>query len=131
DEAQHALRELLADYGRFSEAFQAQYVPELHAELVHALGRTAAVSDESIVAALSSPSALPRLEAVRLWEQDASSELPAVLIDLRTDPDSRVRAAALSVLASHRHPQSLEYLQAGLHDHDINVRRAAIAALGT
>jgi HEAT repeat protein len=122
--------ELLADYGRYGEDFKTQYLPEMHAELVHALGQHAAATDEAIIAALGSPSALARLEAVRIWAQDDASELPVALADLRTDPDARIRAVVLGVLAAHRHPQALEHLQAGLADQDLPVRLAAIAGLG-
>jgi HEAT repeat protein len=129
-EAERIVRELLADYGRFGEAFKTQYLPELHAELVHALGRSAAATDDAIVAALGSPSALPRLEAVRVWSRDTTSELPEKLVDLRTDSDARIRAMVLAMLAAHQHPQALVHLQTGLADFDINVRLAAIRALG-
>lgn len=129
-QAEATLRELLAEYGRYREALKAQYIPEIHAELVHAIGHSASASDEAIVAALAAPSALPRLEAVRIWADDTASELPEALVDLRTDPDARVRAIVVGVLAAHRHPQAMEHLQAGLADYDINVRLASIAALG-
>jgi hypothetical protein len=68
--ARQSVRELLAEYGRFGEEFKTQYLPELHAELVHAVGTTGKASDPAIVAALRCPSALPRLEAARCWADD-------------------------------------------------------------
>ncbi len=56
--------------------------------------------------------------------------LPIEAVDLRSDGDWRIRAAALEAVVSHRHPEAGEYLSAGLLDSDVRVRQAAIAGLG-
>ena len=56
--------------------------------------------------------------------------MPIEALDLRTDGDWRIRAAALDAVASHRIPQAGEYLSAGLLDSDSRVRQAAIAGMG-
>lgn len=124
------LRELIDRYGRFG-GDAPTYLPELHAELLYALGRQVdAGTDERFTAALKSPAAIVRLAAVRGWVRAGQSELPQRVADLRTDPDTRVRAATLDAMVSRRHPQAFDTARAALHDYRLEVRLTAIAALG-
>lgn len=124
-----ALRELLDRFGRFDGA--AAYLPELHAQLLYGLARHVdAGDDERFVAALKSPAEIVRLAAVRGWLIPGKAELPARAADLRSDPDTRVRAATVEAMVARRHPQAFDAAQTALRDYRIEVRLAAIAALG-
>ena len=83
-----------------------------------------AADDVQFTAALRSPSAAVRVEALEAWSASRRGTLPVEAADLRGDGDARVRAAALAALAVQKHPQSLEYLSAALADNDFRVRRA-------
>lgn len=124
------LRELIDRYGRL-ERNAASYLPELHAELLYGLARHVdAGGDERFTAALKSPAATVRLAAVRGWLRPGRAEFPPRAADLRTDPDTRVRAAVLDAMVARRHPQALEAARSALKDYRLEVRLAAIAALG-
>lgn len=124
-----ALRELADRFGRFDPG--AAYVPELHAQLLYALARHVdAGADERFTMALKSPAAIVRLAAVRGWVVPGESPMSPRAADLRSDPDTRVRAAALDAMVARRHPHALEAARAALHDYRLEVRLAAIAALG-
>jgi HEAT repeat protein len=124
------LRELLDRYGRFDDD-PTGYLPELHAELLYGLARHVdAGSDERFSAALKSPAPTVRLAAVRAWTRAGTSVLPPTAADLRTDQDQRVRAAALEAMAVRHHPQALEAAQSALADYRVEVRLAAVAAVG-
>ncbi|MGH7139209.1 MAG: HEAT repeat domain-containing protein, partial [Pirellulales bacterium] len=122
------LRELVDRYGQFpSEA----YVPDLHAELLYGLAaHVDAGGDPRFAAAAKSPAAQVRLAAVRGWLRPGDSPLADAAADLRTDSDPRVRAAALAALAARRQPLALEAARNALTDLRLEVRMAAIAALG-
>lgn len=126
------LRELLQQYGQVQANQPSRYIPELHAELLHGLARHAEEADRAVlVAALRSPAAEVRREG--LWALAAlpGDRLPVEAADLRTDPEARVRATCLTILARQRTPEAQEYLSAALDDSDLHVRLAAVAALGT
>ncbi len=126
-----SLRELLKQYGRTGKEKKTPYIPELHAELIRGLAKhVEANSDSCFIEALRSPDANVRLEALKAWRACKQSALPVEALDLRTDGDYRLRAAALEAIASKRHPQAMEYLRAALLDNDMRVRYAAIAGLG-
>jgi HEAT repeat protein len=79
----------------------------------------------------SSPSPAERLEAIEHWLESAGpGPLPDQVLDLRSDRDPRVRAAALRALARGGHERSAEHLRAALRDCELDVRLAAAAALG-
>lgn len=80
--------------------------------------------------ALRSPIARQRLAVLQAWSDAPPRPLPVEAIDLRSDPDPRVRAAALTVFVRAQVPQVLAYLTSALEDNDLQVRTAAIAALG-
>lgn len=126
------LRDLLAQYGQLDKKDQSHYIADLHAELLHGLGRLGEPSDQPrLVAALRSPSADVRLEALRALGRLAQGTLPVEAPDLRTDPDARIRATCLGILAQHGDPDIERHLGAGLEDYELRVRIAAVAALAT
>ncbi|MGD0516991.1 MAG: HEAT repeat domain-containing protein [Thermoguttaceae bacterium] len=129
--AADSLKDLLAQYGRFGKEVKASYIGELHAELIRGLARHADISgDLRFIEALRSPSADVRLEALKAYAASPKKTLPVEALDLRTDGDWRIRAAALEAIASSRHPQAGEYLSSALLDGDARVRHAAIDGLG-
>lgn len=129
--AVESLKDLLNQYGRFGKDIKAPYIPELHAELIRGLARHVDPPNNSaFIEALRSPHADVRLEALKAYAASREKTLPIEAIDLRTDGDHRIRAAALEALASRRHPQAFEYLTSALSDNNVRVRHAAIAALG-
>ena len=110
---------------------KAPYISELHAELIRGLARHAdPAGNPAFIEALRSPAADVRLEALKAFAASPEKTLPIEAVDLRTDGDWRIRAAALEAIASRRHPQAAEYLSSGLSDGDARVRQAAIAGLG-
>lgn len=126
-----SLNELLDQYGRFGKEAKAQYVAELHAELIRGLARRADASgDPRLIEALRSPNAEVRLEALKAYAASREKTLPVEALDLRTDGDWRIRAAVLQAAAAARHPQAEEYLTSALMDGDARVRGSAIADLG-
>lgn len=132
DEATLAtLRALIDEQGQLGPAGQSHYDPVVHAALVSALATVVPADQEPrLAAALESPAAEVRREAVRALTAQPNVPLPEALVDLRTDSDAQVRAETLRALAAHRHVRAHEYLSAALKDYDANVRLAAIASLG-
>ena len=125
------LRELLDQYGRRATAGPSAYNAPLHGELIRALGRHVAPSEDArFVNALRSRSADVRLAALQAWSAMPRGDLPDEAAKLCDDRDRNVRAAALAAVARHHHPQADTYLTAALLDHDLHVRTSAIAALG-
>ncbi|HVA49429.1 MAG TPA: HEAT repeat domain-containing protein [Pirellulales bacterium] len=123
-----ALRELTTRYGEFSTP---SYLAELHAELLYGLAEHVdAGADERFVSAVKSPVAAARLAAIRGWLRPGTAALPEAAADLRTDPDHRVRAATLGAMAARHHPFALDAARGGLTDYRLEVRLAAVAALG-
>lgn len=126
-----SLRELVDQYGGGSRDGAAHPIPELHAELIRGLARHVDPADDRrFVEALRSPAAEVRREAVDAWSAAPGGDWPLEVIDLRTDPDPRVRAAVLGFLARRHHPQAQQYLAAALDDHELRVRIAAVTAMG-
>lgn len=122
------LRELIDRFGEFASA---AYLPDLHAELLYGLASHVDASAEPcLAAAAKSPAPEVRLAAVRGWLRPGAGMLPDAVADLRTDSDPRVRAAALAAMAARRHPLALESARNGLSDYRLEVRLAAVAALG-
>lgn len=133
DEPTRLLGELLDQYGQSAGGPEGRqvYVPELHGELIAALGRRIRpAGDPRFLAALGSLSADVRLEALRAWANDKTSPLPEALIDLRAAGDIRVRTAALEAIAARRHPEAHRLLGEALRDHDLQVKLTAAAGLG-
>ena len=126
------LRRLVDQYGKFTGDDARSYQPDLHAELLHALARALklgwSTGDPRFAAALESPAANVRREALTEFSQ--YGPLPANISRSVGDPDSNVRRAALHTLAVRRHPEVLELLRRALLDQDLLVRLSAIADFG-
>jgi HEAT repeat protein len=110
--------------------FQAQPV-EVRVELIK---RGAVIvgpaGSKSFTDALSDPEPAVRVAAVEAWKTAKPSEAPPQIVDLVNDLDPGVRAATIDMLAATRSPQALEAAHAGFRDPQLEVRLAAIAALG-
>lgn len=122
----------LADcYGQYVPGASAGYQADLHAELLRALVRhVEAADDPRFTAAAASPSSLVRIETLRAWAAGKRGLMPMSIIDLRSDDDPRVRAAALKALAARKPADARDYLTTALKDVDLAVRLAAIRGLG-
>ncbi len=133
DEPARLLSQLLDQYGDSAEhKGRHVHVPELHAELIAALGhRSGATDDPRLLAALHGRSSDVRLEALRTWANDDAAPLPEALIDLRTSGDVRLRLAVLEMVVAKRHPDAHRLLADAVCDHNLQVRVAAIHGLGT
>ncbi len=83
-----------------------------------------------LLAALRSPSPTAKLDALGKCDALPTGELPAEIRELRNDPDARVRAAVLPIVARSGDAEAGEYLAAALSDSEIRVRLAAVRALG-
>jgi HEAT repeat protein len=107
------------------------YLPELHAELLYALNRHVDAADDPRFAPLGNQ--LPgnvKAAAAEAWSQGRPVEVPQVVADWRTDVDPRVRALMIKGLAQRRSSHAFQAAKAGLNDSEIEVRVAAIHALG-
>ncbi|HEV3137706.1 MAG TPA: HEAT repeat domain-containing protein [Pirellulales bacterium] len=126
-----ALRKALSQFSA-DKSGAVESLPELQAHLLRALARQSEPGDEKwFTLALRSPAWQVRYEALGGWAAIATKQdLPPAAVDLRTDRDPRVRAAALRAIAAHRAPHAIEYLQEALGDGTIDVQLAAIEALG-
>jgi HEAT repeat protein len=125
------LGELSDEFGAPGPAGTPACRAALHAELIRGLARHVdAAADPRFTAALASPAADVRLEALLAWAAGRGGTLPPEAVDLRSDGDPRVRAAALRAMAARRHPQAQRCLAEAMRDGDLHVRLAAIAALG-
>lgn len=131
-ESQRLLGELLDQYGQSTGPERRRvYVPELHAEVIAAMGRQVSpAADPRFLAALRSSSSDVRLEAVRVWADNETAPLPEALIDLRAAGDVRVRIAVVEAIAARRHPEAHRLLGEAVRDHDLRVKLAAVAGLG-
>ncbi|MDZ4778708.1 MAG: HEAT repeat domain-containing protein [Planctomycetia bacterium] len=122
--------ELLGGSGTGGLAFRAQPV-EVRVELVR---RGAAVFEPAasmaFTEALSDPEPAVRVAAVEAWAKAKPSAAPPQLVDLASDLDPGVRAATVSTLAAMESPLAAEAARAGFRDPQLEVRLAAIAALG-
>jgi HEAT repeat protein len=99
---------------------------------------------EDLLKGLAAPNVQTRLAAIESWQTSQPGELPPELHKLRTDPDPRVRAAAItaiSVAAQHALAQqahgaadhaaeAFAAASAAVSDIDLQVRLAAVRALG-
>lgn len=131
DPAAEADLRALLDRQRQGPKGTANYSPELHAELLYSLGqRVDAAGEAAFVEALKSPEAKVRLAALRAMALAGKVELPPAAADLRSDQDQLVRAAALAAMVARRHAAALDAVRAALADYRLEVRLAAIKALG-
>lgn len=126
-----SLRGLIDQYACLGPDVRSRPVPELHAELIRSLAlHVEAAHEKRLAEALASPAAGVRRSALLAWAGGTDGSLPPEAVDLRTDPDPQVRAAAMWALGRRRHPEALHILTASLHDLDLQVRIGTIAALG-
>ncbi len=131
DEVTLRLQELVDQYGTVRKDKKSPYMAELHAELIRALAKRESPSDDvRFVQALRAMRPEPRLEALLAWERCEKGELPVEAVDLRADPDYRVRGQALRTMAAKKHPAAFTHAKSALHDADFRVRSSAIAGLG-
>jgi HEAT repeat protein len=123
-----ALAELLDDFGM---AGVDGYSVELHADLLRALAHHVdAASSPYFADALQATEGDVRQAGLYAYTISGAGVLPASAIELRSDHDPRVRAATLECLATRRHPQALQCAREALTDFHLDVRLAAIRALG-
>ncbi len=126
-----ALRAFIDRYGQFAPGASTGYQADLHAELLRALARHIdAADDPRFIAAVQVPSALVRIETLRAWAAGTRGSMPSEIVDLRSDDDPRVRAAAIKAVAARKPPGVRDFLISALHDADLAVRLAAIRGLG-
>jgi HEAT repeat protein len=137
DDQTATLQRLVDRYGQFLPGASTDYQADLHAELLRALARHIDPGDDPrFIAAGQIPFAQVRIEALRAWAaggapaQRVGGVLPSEIVDLRSDDDSRVRAAALTALAARKHPAARDFLTEALRDVDLAVRLAAVRGLG-
>jgi len=123
-----ALAELLDDLG---DAEGKRYSPELHAELLRGLARHVdAATSPTFAAGLQAKSPDVRQAALYAYTISLNGVLPQEAVELRKDTNPRVRSAALACLAARQHPQALTFAEAALADFHLDVRLAAVRALG-
>jgi HEAT repeat protein len=126
-----ALGKLLDKFGRYEPSRLMDYSPELHADLLRALSRHVdAAHDTRFQEALRAPGVAARQEALAAWGRSSVPELPPAVVDLRADPNPQIRAAAIVMILTKRHPQALDFAKNSLQDADTEVRTATIAGLG-
>lgn len=133
------LRRLIDQYGRFTGDAANTYDGDTHAELLHALAVAEATynpitmgleTEPRFAAALDSPAANVRREALFALCNPRFGPLPANIVRYVGDVDSSVRRAALLTLTLRRHPEALELLHQALQDQDLLVRLCAVGDLG-
>jgi HEAT repeat protein len=130
-EVVETLRQLTDQFGDFAPGGAASYQPDVHAELVRALARHIDPADDPrLAAALQSPAVQVRIEALTAWAAGHHGAVPSEAVNLRSDGDPRVRAAAMAVIAARRVRDARQYLTDALRDSDFRVRVTAIAGLG-
>ena len=128
--AQADLGELVDRFGR-GPTGTPNYSPELHAELLYALGgRIDASADPHFVAALKSQEVAVRLAAVRAVGQGGEGKLPEAAADLRRRSGSPHPCGGAGSDGGARHPLAMAAARAALADYRLEVRLAAVAALG-
>ncbi len=131
DDQVETLRKLIDRYGQFAPGGSTGYLADLHAELLRALARHIdAADDPRFISASDVPSALVRIELLRAWAAGTRGPIPSEIVDLRSDDDSRVRAAAMTTLAARKHPAARDFLTTALRDIDLQVRLTAVRGLG-
>jgi HEAT repeat protein len=126
-----AIQRLADELGRWEGNARARYNPELHGDVIRAIGlRRSTANDAALAAALGSPSAEVRCEAARAYERlGAIAELPRGFIDLVADESAKVRAAAVRALVACRHSAAQIAVERALTDEDLGARIAAVHAL--
>ncbi len=129
------LRRWIDQFGAHQGAAAANYVPEVHAELIRALVHCTAPGatvdgdcQAQLAEALASPAAIVQREALVGCADARFGPLPSEAVKLTGEGDPKVRQAALIALAARRHAEAPDRLQRAAADQDPTVRVAA--ALG-
>ncbi len=126
------LRELLDDQAARADRAGGGYPVAVHGELIRALGRQVRAEGEPrLAAALNAAADEVKLAALEVWQQAPGGSFPAEGLALLNHHDPRMRTRLLPVLARHPSGDTLDHLLSALKDPDLQVRSAAIAALGT
>ncbi len=129
--SQTKLLALLEAHDRLATTVTPGYAAEVHVELLRrAAEHETPSASPAFARALEAQDPQVRVAAAEIWANSSTSDAPARLIELVSDLDAGVRAAALGALAATRHPLALESARNGLHDPQLEVHLAAIAALG-
>jgi HEAT repeat protein len=133
--AQNELARLADQQVQFLRTTPSAYIPQMHTELLLGLTRSRGPGEREqdnprFAAGLVSTAPEVRRVSLCAWLEPDRKELPPLVIELRRDPDPRVRATALAVLAVQRPKPAETLLLAALDDTDLSVRIAAIGALG-
>ncbi len=124
DAAQQTVKQLFDEF--------ASTQSELHVELLRASRHQPPQARlAQLQQAITADSAEVRLTALQNWPAVNAGSLPEGFLALASDPDARVRAAALDVLVRQRHPEALASCSRATRDSDFQVRLAAIDGLGT
>ncbi len=108
------------------------YSPDVHGELIRALGRQVQPADEPrLVSAFAAENDEVKLAALAACQQTSSGSFPEQGLVLRNHHDPRIRVQLLLALARHPSDDTFNHLTQGLSDPDLRVRSAAIRAMGT
>jgi HEAT repeat protein len=125
------LRQSIDRVGDCSRGHEADYVPELHAELLDALARHVDPADDVRFAnALRSLAPCAKIASLHAWADGRRGALPEAVVELTKGAEPNVRIAAIGAIARRRSPRAAECLRLALSDGDLQVRLAAIAGLG-
>ncbi len=107
------------------------YSAAVHGELIRSLGNQARPADEPrLISALTAPADEVKFAALDVWQQASGDPFPEEGLLLLNHPDPRIRARVMPVLARHPSGNTMDRLASSLRDPDLNVRSAAIRALG-
>ena len=133
--ARDALSRAIDREEKFLKETPSAYTPDMHAELLRGLiaspaPRKPAEDERQLTAALASGAFEVRRVALSAWLDPERKNLPKLALELRRDPEPRVRAVALQVLAVQRPAPAETLLLSALDDTNLTVRIAAIGALG-
>ena len=128
--ARDALSRAIDREEKFLKETPSAYTPDMHAELLRGLiaspaPRKPAEDERQLTAALASGAFEVRRVALSAWLDPERKNLPKGALELRRDPEPRVRAMALQVLAVQRPApaETLVLAGAGRHESDGAHRR--------
>lgn len=108
------------------------YSPSVHAELIRALGRQVpAAESPRVAAALAAREDEVKIAALAAWHESVGAAFPDQGLALRNHRDPTIRTMVLSVLARNPSNETLNHLTFALSDPELQVRTAAIQAMGT
>lgn len=129
--AEEALGRLADQFAEKLAQGNSGYAGDLHAAVLRSLARHVVAAGEPRFAdALESPSTEVKMAVLAAYARGGRGPLPTGALDLRYDPDPRIRGAALEAIAGCGMPDAVEMLQAALADYELSVRLTAIQGLG-